>query len=200
MVIDAIVLAGGRSSRLGSVPKAGLVYQEQTLLERTVIAVQQTRRIAVVGEVDSSTLPGQVLVTREDPPYGGPSAGIAAGAAVLAASDVRPSDYTIVLACDMPQAGLAVARLIELLPENPNGVISLDDEQRLQPLAAVYQTAELAEAIAAHRRKGTLEGLSVFRLIAGLTLTAVTVPHGSTDDIDTWQDAEKFGMRPPQTR
>ena len=32
---DAIVLAGGRSSRLGGVPKAGLVLDGQTLLERT---------------------------------------------------------------------------------------------------------------------------------------------------------------------
>ena len=185
--------------RLGSVPKAGLIYQRQTLLERTVTALRHARRIVVVGDTDPRSLPGQVLTTREDPPYGGPAAGIAAGAAVLAASDPAPSDYTIVLACDMPRVEAATAKLLELLPENSSadGVIAVDGEQRRQPLAAVYKTAKLAAALSAQRRSGELGGLSAFRLIAGLDLAPVTVPPGSTDDIDTWEDAAKFGMKTP---
>ena len=36
MEFDAVILAGGRSSRLGGVPKAGLVYDGATLLERSL--------------------------------------------------------------------------------------------------------------------------------------------------------------------
>ncbi|MFD1214070.1 molybdenum cofactor guanylyltransferase, partial [Arthrobacter sp. GCM10027362] len=46
---DAVVLAGGRSSRLGGVPKALLEFEGRTLLRRTLDALSGARRIAVVG-------------------------------------------------------------------------------------------------------------------------------------------------------
>ena len=87
---DAVVLAGGRSSRLGGSPKALLQLDGSTLLRRTLEAVRGSRRIAVVGpndllaEVDafrrSVAIPhARLLLTREDPPFSGPAAGIAAG-------------------------------------------------------------------------------------------------------------------------
>ena len=40
MEFDAIILAGGRSSRLGGVPKSGLIYDGATLLERSLQAAE----------------------------------------------------------------------------------------------------------------------------------------------------------------
>lgn len=208
MLVDALILSGGRSSRLNGVPKARLRYRDRTLLEQTLTAVSAVatahpvalRRIVVVGEVTGSSLPPDVLVTREEPPYSGPAAGIAAGLTALESADPIPSDYTLVLACDMPGIDAAVAPLLGALPAQPgDGVIAVDGGHRLQPLAAAYRTAQLAAAAESKRASGILDGLSAFRLIAGLALTEVTVPQGATDDVDTWADAERFGVaRPPE--
>lgn len=202
MLIDAVVLAGGRSSRLGSVPKATLLYEHHTLLERTLAAIGFARHIVVVGDVTPPTHRGQLLLTREDPPYGGPAAGIAAGVITLTAADPAPSAYTAVLACDMPHVGAAMTRLVESLADNAHGdgVLARDGEHRLQPLVAIYQTATLVAALAEQRRSGRLDGQSVFRLIAPLNLTPIVVPARSTDDVDTWMDAEKFGIEKPVTQ
>lgn len=47
---DAVVLAGGRSSRLGGRSKALLQLDGSTLLRRTLEAVRGSRRIAVVTD------------------------------------------------------------------------------------------------------------------------------------------------------
>ncbi|WP_043436145.1 NTP transferase domain-containing protein, partial [Arthrobacter sp. I3] len=78
MEFDAIILAGGRSSRLGGVPKSGLIYDGATLLERSLRAAGAARRTVVVGP-DPGGLPGGVLTCREEPPFAGPAAAIAAG-------------------------------------------------------------------------------------------------------------------------
>ena len=92
MLIDALVLAGGRSSRLNSTPKARLRYRGRTLLENTVAAVSGLRSIVVVGDATAQELPAEVLVTREDPAFGGPAAAIGAGLDALRAADAIRAD------------------------------------------------------------------------------------------------------------
>ncbi|MHA6669152.1 molybdenum cofactor guanylyltransferase [Homoserinimonas sp. A447] len=198
MFIDAIVLAGGRSSRLGEVPKAGLAYRQQTLLEHTVGATRFARTTVIVGDPAGIRIPG-VLIAREEPAFGGPAAAVAAGINRLAQDQAAPSEFTFVLACDMPGISTATAAIREALGSGvtSDGLIAIDADEHPQPLAAVYRTASLASAITAHGRH--LEGLSMFRLIAGLQLTDIAVPPGSTDDVDTWDDAARFGITRPET-
>jgi len=212
VLIDALILAGGRSSRLDSVAKARLRYEGHTLLERTVAAVSSLRNAVVVGDVTEQALPPGLLVTLEDPPFGGPAAGIGAGLASLAAADPTASDYTIVLACDMPNIGAAVPLLLSALADGDgkhaanradedaigDGLIAVDSEHRLQPLAAAYRTGALRRAVARQRGAGSLSGLSVFQLIRELRLREIAVPGEATSDIDTWTDADRWGIgRPP---
>lgn len=191
LTFDAIVLAGGTSSRLGSVPKAELVANGATLLERTLDAVARAHRIVVVGPEPSRRLPAGVLQTREIPAFGGPAAAIAAGLSMLTAEG-ESCDVTLVLACDMPRIGLAIPRLLRGIVDNPekDGVIAVEAD-RLQPLASGFRTAPLAAAVAA--RKGPLEGMSVFRLLGGMNLIPIEVPPGATADVDTWDDARRLG-------
>lgn len=200
MVIDAIVLAGGRSSRLGEVPKARLAYRQATLLEHAVDAVDFARATVVVGDAAGIRSPG-ILIAREEPAFGGPAAAVAAGIQRLSESQSTPSDFTFVLACDMPAAAIATAALLEALVGGiaSDGLLAIDGEQRPQPLAAVYRTASLAAAAAEHGHLAGLDGVSMFRLIEGLALTRVAVPPGSTDDVDTWDDAARFGIARPRT-
>lgn len=208
MEFDAVILAGGRSSRLGGVPKPGLQYGGATLLERALQAAIGAGAVAVVGP-DPGTLPDGVLSCREDPAFAGPAAAIAAGLAALRvhhagrASPAAP--MTLVLACDMPRVDAAVQALLEAAggtrpgPPTPgdgthgDGVMAVADGRR-QPLVGLYDTAALQRGADDAAGRGELTNASVFALLASLDVREVTVPSGSTDDVDTWDDASALGV------
>ncbi|MGY3318305.1 molybdenum cofactor guanylyltransferase [Arthrobacter sp. TE12232] len=228
MEFDAIILAGGRSARLGGVPKSRLTYDGATLLERSLRAAGGARRVVVVGP-DPGDLPAGTLNCREDPPFAGPAAAIAAGLNALAAGHAGRSDagapapFTLVLACDMPRSAVAVRALagtlaemlaeavIETVTENlaeagdaapaadqpgetGDGVMAVSADGRKQPLVGFYGTAALQRSAADAARAGSLENASVFALLARLDVREVRVPPGSTDDVDTWDDASALGV------
>lgn len=206
VLIDALVLAGGRSSRLDSTPKARLSYHEHTLLENTVAAVSSLRSTVVVGDATGQTLSAEVLVTREEPAFGGPAAAIGAGVDCLLAAHPLPSDVTVVLACDLPNVAAALPLLLRRLRSTEardgdtagDGLIAVDSAHRLQPLLAAYRTQSLFDAVTLQREAGTLDGLSVFQLIRSLTLSELTIPDEAAGDVDTWADAARWGIeRPP---
>ncbi|TXN32071.1 NTP transferase domain-containing protein [Lacisediminihabitans profunda] len=192
MNFDAIVLAGGRSSRLGGEPKAALRIGDRALLTVTLDAAAGARRTVVVGDPAVLVVPAGALVVRESPAFAGPAAAIAAG---LAALGDDCSDYLLVLACDMPAIAGAVPPLLERAGHAVDGAIAVDETGSPQYLAAVYRTASLAAAVRSHASR--LENLSVRALLAGLDLARTTVPPGSTSDVDTWTDAARFGIDTP---
>lgn len=188
MKFDAIVLAGGRSRRLDGADKSAFVLAGTTLLERACQAVSEAQRIVIVGTVANP--PDGAEVVRENPPFGGPAAGIGAGLAALGA---QGCDLVAILACDLPYAGAAFAALhaVAVGGFDADGVIAADDSGRQQTLLGIYRTASLRTAV---DRAGGLDGLSVRTLVAGLTFLEVPVPEGSTLDIDTWHDVEQWGI------
>lgn len=111
----AVILAGGRGSRLGGVRKADLVVGGRRLLDVVLDACAGCAPVVVVGEADLVVPPG-VLRTREDPPFSGPASGLAAGlaAARTAAegSGTMPG-WVLCLGCDQPGAPGVVPALIE---------------------------------------------------------------------------------------
>jgi molybdopterin-guanine dinucleotide biosynthesis protein A len=198
MIVDAVVLAGGRSSRLGSEPKAGLLVEGRTLLARTVDAASVARQTVVVGDEPQaqSLLPtpllSSVLHTRETPVFGGPAAGLAAGLTALAAAIPTPSEFVLVLACDMPWVAAAVPVLLAAAGSGRDGALAVDSAGSTQYLAGVYRTTSLGSAVLLH--KSELTDLSMRALLRELELAPTAVPTGSTDDIDTWSDAARYGI------
>ena len=75
---DAIVLAGGTGRRLGGVLKPQVTVRGRRLLDHVLDATAQARRVVVVAP-ETVPVPDGVVRTLEDPPHGGPVAGIAAG-------------------------------------------------------------------------------------------------------------------------
>lgn len=201
---DAVILSGGRSSRLGGVPKSGLMYDGVTLLQRALQAAGGAAGVAVVGP-DQGTLPDGVLVCREDPPFAGPAAAVAAGLSALARHRGaepchRPAaPLTLVLAVDMPRADAAVRALLAAAAAAPrgDGLMAVSADGRRQPLLGLYSTHALQRCVAEARQRGTLENASVFGLLARLEVREVSVPGGSTDDVDTWDDAAALGVSGP---
>ncbi|BAS07470.1 hypothetical protein AHiyo4_08920 [Arthrobacter sp. Hiyo4] len=209
---DAVILAGGRSSRLGGVPKQSLTYDGGSLLRRSAAAARGARAAVVVGpdagEVPAGEIPAGFLRCREEPPFSGPAAAIAAGLAALAVAGGTRPRLTLVLACDMPNVGQAVAVLKATLRAGgpaagapaglgPDGVVAVSQDGRRQPLVGFYSTAALQSSIAELERTGRLINGSVRALLASLDLQLVTVPAGSTADVDTWDDAATLGVAGP---
>lgn len=83
--ISAILLAGGRGSRLGGVDKARLRRGAQTQIERWIHELQRRDiTTVVVGPSGLEPLiPSSVPLVCEAPRFAGPAAGILAGAAAL---------------------------------------------------------------------------------------------------------------------
>jgi molybdopterin-guanine dinucleotide biosynthesis protein A len=115
---------------MGSIAKSELYFEGQTLLHRTLSAVEGAPHTGVVGSRPSESLADGVLLPREDPSFGGPAAGIAAGMACLSLQPGGPSDAVLVIACDMPHVDRAVTLLIARLGEHPDadGVVPVDSE------------------------------------------------------------------------
>lgn len=209
LAFDALILAGGRSSRLGGVPKQTLVFRGKTLLEWALAAASGAWRTVVVGDaglpgvtaapVPGTAPPAAVLSCREEPPFSGPAAAIAAGLETLA-NNGGGSPVTLVLACDMPLSAQAVAALRHALAATPveaarvRSVMAAAEDGRPQPLAAFYNTAELTHACRELAARNALANGSVRALLANLDVQLVTVPAGSTSDVDTWDDAAALGM------
>ncbi|WP_308121903.1 NTP transferase domain-containing protein [Actinotalea ferrariae] len=199
MTFDVLVLAGGEARRLGGASKPDVVVAGRTLLDRALDAARGARRVVVVGPPGLAR-PG-VTVVREDPPSGGPVAGIAAGLAALdgregvpaSAPSAAPSDDVpvVVLACDVPLAALAVPDLLAALGEGADGAHLVDAGGRPQ-LVAVYRRAALRRALGALERDGGVHGVAVRRLRERLAMVAVADPDDQGADADTWDDVERL--------
>jgi molybdenum cofactor guanylyltransferase len=143
-----IVLAGGRSSRMGT-PKAALEWHGSTLLRRTAgIAARATDGPVVVVRAQGQALPAlpaQVQVI-DDPREGmGPIQGLAAGLAAIAGR----AEIAFVCSTDMPFLHPAfVRRVLRAAAEGADVGLPIARGYP-QPLAAAYRTtlAPVAERL-----------------------------------------------------
>lgn len=167
---DAIVLTGGRGTRLGGVAKSEVVVAGATLLERARAAVAAAASTVVVGP--------------EVP--GGPVAGVEAGLRDVTA------DVVVLLACDMPLVSRhTVDRLVDALGSADDGVDAVllcDGDGRRQYLAGAYRTAPLRAAVLS---LGTTADRPMRRLVEGLRLREEVAQSAEAMDCDTWPDVDR---------
>ncbi len=177
---DAVILAGGRGSRLGGVSKADLVVGGVRLLDRVLAAAAGAATVVVVGRV---AVPDGVSTTMEEPPGSGPAAGLLAGLDAIAA----PAPRTLVLACDLPDAAGAVARLHAAAEADPaaEALCVRNRDGGPEWLLGLYATAALRRAAAAY---GDPRNRSVRGMLGPLTPRLVDPGDASGHDLDTWAD------------
>lgn len=173
---DAIVLAGGRGTRLGGVDKGSLELDGATLLSRALEAVAGAAQIVVVGEADA---PG-VIVVQEEPRFAGPAAAVGAGLAEVTAP------YVLLAGVDQPFLRDAIPVLLDAM--TGDGVIAVDTDGHRQQLMLLVNADALRGAVAA---QSSLADLSLRALLSPLELLEVDVPVRSTLDIDTWHDRDR---------
>jgi molybdenum cofactor guanylyltransferase len=149
-VSGGVVLAGGRSSRMGT-PKAALEWHGSTLLRRTAdIVARATGGPVVVVRAHGQELPDlpKGILVADDPREGkGPVQGIAAGLAALRGR----ADIAFVCSTDMPFLHPAfISRVLRVLRDSEGIDVALPVAQGFrQPLAAAYRVslADTAERL-----------------------------------------------------
>ena len=172
----AVVLAGGTAARLDGVDKAGVELAGRTLLEHVLAAVRGATEIVVVGDQVPTSQP--VTFTREDPPYGGPAAGLLAGRDALA----RTPEHLVVVAVDMPRVAATTVERLLAAATGHDGAFLTDAAGRRQ-LAGVVVVRALDRA-----RPPDCHGLPLHRLLAPLELAEVAADGSEAVDVDTWAD------------
>lgn len=197
--LDVLVLAGGTGRRLGGVSKPDVVARGARLLDHVLNGVAAIRslldggRIVVVAPAEVK-VPDGVLQALEDPPFGGPVAGIAAGLARLAAEPGGPAPRTAVLTCDAPESWRALPPLVRALGAAPGGcagVCALDGDH-MQYLLGVYRTMRLHETVAPGG--GPLRDVSVRGVLGRLGVRAVGLGGltAAARDLDTWGEVRAW--------
>lgn len=182
---DAIVLAGGAARRLGGAAKPQVPVAGRRLLDHVLDATGQARRVVVVAP-STVPVPDGVVRTLEDPPLGGPVAGIAAGLAALG----TPERWVVLLACDLPGAAAAVPRLLQAVPAASDGVVMRDAHGRHQWLLGVYAGEALRARVADLVAGDGVRGASAHALLSPLRLRVIEARADEARDIDTWDDLE----------
>ena len=186
-----MILSGGTGARLGGVDKASIEVDGVTLLEHALAGTAAADEVVVVGPEVPSTR--AVTWTREEPPGGGPAAGLLAGVDALA---VQP-ELVCVLAVDMPRFSAGtLSRLVDALRSTDAGEIEseaaclVDESGRKQWLAGVYRYAALMAGRPSDR--SAEHGLSIRRLMLPLRIVGVPAVRDEARDLDTWQDLIHF--------
>lgn len=176
--LGAIVLTGGSAVRFQGADKASIELAGATLLEHVLRALADVPEVVVVGDEVGTSRP--VTFLREDPPGGGPAAGLLAGLAGFP----RLPRLVVVLAVDMPLVTTATVNRL-LMSVDKDGALLVDGGGRRQYLCAVYRTEALLAAAPAPEEQ---PGLPVRRLVGDLNLTEVPAISGEAQDVDTWED------------
>ena len=188
--VAAIVVGGGGGQRLGGVSKPDLVLGGVRLIDRVCAVLTGACGAGCVAVVPPAVrVPDGVARTLEDPPGGGPLAGIDAG---LSALNLGEGGLVLVVSVDAPGVGEFVPLLLaEPLGEAADGRIVRggDPEPFDQYLMGVYRAASLRraidEAVAAY---GSVRGVGVRRVLRALDVERVSVSADACRDIDTPED------------
>lgn len=178
----AVVLAGGKSSRMGQ-DKAFMILKENTMLENAVKLLSQEFKEVIISA--NRQLPDfSVRVIPDVFPDCGPLGGMHAALAISAHT------RNFFVACDMPFIDINLARYLVELARDYQAVVPKSGKH-YQPLFAVY-TTDCLQPIEAQlkNRNNKITGF----------YDKVSVRFVESDELKDFSDPEKmfFNMNTPQ--
>ncbi|MDO5672398.1 MAG: NTP transferase domain-containing protein [Actinomycetaceae bacterium] len=217
MAISGVIIqAGGSGLRLGGVSKADYLIEGLRLLDILLteislafpifsIAEGEAPRIVVVGPPDLQ-VPRHVRLTLEDPPGGGPLAGIGAG--VEALGELTDEALIALATCDAPLAPRLFGALEDALHlghfkggsdkdtalENESGLVegavplTADGEGWAQYMHGIYPLKTL-------RKLTICRDSSVRKAFQGLNLAQIKDTENWCMDVDTPADAARLAAK-----
>jgi molybdopterin-guanine dinucleotide biosynthesis protein A len=162
---SAIVLSGGTNKRFGSDKSAALLHGT-TLLDHVLGFIPKEVKTIIVGK--------DVF---EEPPLGGPVAGIARGLREV------DTEYVAIAAVDMPYGAALFTQLLEAIKND--AALPIDVDGFKQPLCGIYRRTALLSAI---EKLGNPQGQSMRALCELLVIDEVQVDAHALIDVDTPED------------
>jgi molybdopterin-guanine dinucleotide biosynthesis protein A len=187
----AIIVAGGAARRFGGVDKAVLPVGGVPMIQRVLAAVSDATVTVVVGPRRTG-VPPDVIVVREQPPGGGPVAGLAAA---LEAAEWPPT--VALLAGDLPLFTRDALGDLAAALDDHDGAVFTDSDGREQWLCGLWRTASLQRRIATlpetadQALRGLLRPMDVVRIGSA----ADPPPWFDCDTEDDLRRAEEFRAR-----
>lgn len=179
--LGVIVLAGGRSTRMGA-EKAQVKLDGARLVDRTLASLPAH---AVPVVVSPFPLNLNVAQVSEEPPFGGPVAGIHAGVQALS------TELVGVIAVDAPYSGALLPDLARSLHTSGADVAVVQaTDGYVQPLCAVWRRPALVDAL---ERTGTRD-VAAKRLLAAPTQIERMLGDGREQDYDTPEALGELGQ------
>jgi molybdopterin-guanine dinucleotide biosynthesis protein A len=140
MKVGGIVLAGGKSTRMGT-SKAQLAFGAETMLQRVVRLLSTVVSPIVIVAAEGQPLPelpATVTMTRDEREGRGPLEGLRAGLKALPAT----TELAYVTSCDVPLLVPGfVRRMIELASDHDIAVMEIDGFPH--PLSGIYRRTTL---------------------------------------------------------
>lgn len=192
--VGALILAGGKNSRMGGHDKAFLRIGSETVVERSLALLRRCfPEVVVVSNQPEKYTPFAVTVASDEFAAAGPLAGIHAGLKLL------KNPYAFVVACDMPFLRVEpIAYLVAAIRQQDAIVPCWDND--IEPLHAIYATA-LRPRIAAALQSGTYairDFLPTIRVdyIAEASMRAVEGAEESFRNVNTPEEAARFDIVP----
>jgi molybdopterin-guanine dinucleotide biosynthesis protein A len=180
----ALVLAGGRGSRLGNDDKAAMTLDGVQVLDHLLSSLPDEVPVVVSGPRCLTQRP--VTFRRESPVHGGPVAAIAS------AMEALRTPVTAILAVDMPWAGVLVRQLVtEFASYECAALVPVDRTGFRQPLCAVVRTEALGRALG---DLGDPRGRSMRDLMSHMDVQERPLREDETrwvEDIDTADDLRR---------
>jgi molybdopterin-guanine dinucleotide biosynthesis protein A len=162
---SVIVLSGGTNKRFGS-DKSQALLKGVTLLDHVLSFIPAGIKTVIVGK--------DVF---EQPPLGGPVAGIARGVQEV------DTEYVAITAVDMPYGSSLFPQLLEAITDD--AAMPVDSQGFKQPLCGIYRRQALLAALA---KLGDVHGQSMRALCDLLLINEISVEAGALVDIDTPED------------
>jgi len=132
MTISAVLLAGGKSSRMGQ-DKATMLFRGGPLWKNQLEILRglQWNEVLISAQKDPPWRPAEIEFVGDEQPSSGPLSGIAAALSRMAA------DYLLVLAVDVPFMTEAYLQSLRAWIQPGHGVVPMI-EGRAEPLVAIY--------------------------------------------------------------
>ncbi len=192
--VGALILAGGKNSRMGGHDKAFLRIGGEAVVERSLALLRRCfPEVVVVSNHPDKYAAFAVTVASDEFYAAGPLAGIHAGLKFLR------SPYAFVVACDMPFLRIEPIRYLVAAIRDQDAIVPRWDND-IEPLHAIYATA-LRPRIAAALSSGThairdfLPTIHV-EYIAEAELRAVAGAEESFRNVNTPEEAARFAIAP----
>lgn len=162
-VVDGYILAGGASSRMGR-DKAALALGGRSFVERAADALRGVAREVFVVSSRHEAAEWGLPVVRDLVENSGAMGGL--HAALCHAEAGHSAGRIAVVSCDLPfVTGELMRRLASLCVEGVEAVAPVQEDGRVQPLCAVYETVACAAAAGELIRAGELRPRELLRRV-----------------------------------